>query len=414
MQKLKILQDLARVGDTKLLLFVIDGVGGLPHPETGLTELETARTPHLDALVRRSSTGRTVPFGPGVGVGSGPGHLALFGYPIEQIALGRGVLEVLGAEKAYRDGEVLKNGYDLMPGDLTARGNFATVDPATMVVRDRRGGRPDDATSDALVRLMSRQVHIDDVEITLFPGKGHRFAVAFRGDGLTGPLRDTDPQQDNLPVIAPQGVDAPHARAVTVAKLFLRQAHEVLGASKAPNYALLRGIGTPPSLPSVSELFGLKAACVALYPMYRGVAQLVGMKVLAAHSPAEQVARVRENLAAFDFFFVHCKGPDAAGHLGDFDLKVREIEAADALVGQLAELPFDVIAVTGDHSTPTLVMDHTYHPVPAALWSKHCLVDDVERLSERAVVRGTLGTIAARDLLPAMLAEGGRMKRFGA
>jgi 2,3-bisphosphoglycerate-independent phosphoglycerate mutase len=413
MKRLELLKALSRSADTRILLYVIDGVGGLPHPETGRTELETARLPNLDAFCKRSATGRSLPIGAGIAPGSGPAHMALFGYPATDIALGRGVLEVLGATRVYQDGDLLSADFELGAGDLSARGNFAIVEPGSQVVRDRRGGKPDDARNEALVQSLSERIRIDGVELFLFPGKGHRFAVCFRGEGLTGPLHDTDPQQEGLPVVSLASLSAQHSVSVRVVESFLRQAHEVL-AAETQNFALLRGLGLPPQLPSWSELYGVRAAALAVYPMYRGVARLVGMDIIPVATRDAQVEQLAANRDAYDIFFVHIKEPDAIGHLGDFDAKVAELERVDAHFARCLEVGFDVVIVTGDHCTPSVLKDHTGHPVPTAIASKNCLVDEVEAYHERAVIHGSLGTLPARDLLPYALGEAGRLKKYGA
>jgi 2,3-bisphosphoglycerate-independent phosphoglycerate mutase len=413
-ERLRVLQSLARPAESKMLLLVLDGVGGLPDPETGVTELEAASLPHLDALAARASTGRTQPIGTGIATGSGPGHLQLFGYPLSLSLPPRGVLEVLGAERCYHRGVQLESDFELTARDLTARGNFALVEPGTLLVTDRRGGYPSNAVNERLVRRLSEEVRIDGVEVYLFPGMEHRFAVAFRGDGLRGPLSDTDPLVTGLRVIEPQGAGSEQDRAIEVVNQFMAQAHQVLGHAQTPNYAMLRGIGTAPELPSLQELYRIRSAALAVYPMYRGVARLAGMTVLPTPSRADQLGQIEERFGDFDLFFVHVKETDSAGHRGDFDGKVKALEEADAFFGQLMDYPWDVITVTGDHSTPTLLREHSHHPVPTMVWSATCLADRVTRFTERDVLTGSLGTIPARDLLGLVLAEAGRLAKFGA
>ncbi|MCA9562307.1 MAG: hypothetical protein KC561_02405 [Myxococcales bacterium] len=413
MKTLERLRALARDAESKILLYVIDGVGGLPHPETGKTELEVAATPNLDAFALKSATGRTQPAGVGVASGSGPGHLALFGYPNLEIDLPRGVLEVLGATKVYHNGEATEGTFELRATDLTARGNFATVNEK-LIVTDRRGGYPTTEQNEALIQRLSSEIRIDGVELFFFPGKQHRFAIAMRGEGLRGArLTDTDPQQTGLEVRPPKPIGEERPRAVALIKELMSKVHDVLGTSE-PNYCLLRGIGTAPDLPSLEALYRIRAGAFAVYPMYRGVARLVGMEIIATDDRAAQIEQIKRHFDDFDFFFVHIKEPDAWGHKGDFDGRVSEMEKVDEHFGALAALPFDVIAVTGDHSTPTVIGDHSHHPVPTMVWSKNCLNDEVATYTERSVATGTLGTIAARDLMAYLLAEAGRFNKFGA
>jgi 2,3-bisphosphoglycerate-independent phosphoglycerate mutase len=417
METLRRLHSLSRPATTKVLWYVIDGVGGVPHPEHGhLTELEAARIPALDRFAVRACCGRTLPFGWGVAPGSGPGHLALFGYPNDQIELNRGVLEVLGAEKAYQGGSLVAGGYHLQRGDVTARGNWVSVEPSSWIVADRRAGSGlDDAQNEEMARELSAKVRIDGVQVTFFPGKGHRFAVALRGEGLGASLTDADPQREGAPVAKLEGLGTGDAtRTIEAVEELMRQVHELLGPRSTINFGLLRGIGGPPELPTLPELYGLRCACLATYPMYRGIARLVGMDIVECHTHEEQVTQLERHFDDFDFFYLHIKETDSYAHLGDFRGKVGVLEEIDPLFGRCAALPFDVIAVTGDHSTPSLLLDHSYHPVPTMLWSRGCLADDVQRYSEREVYRGSLGTLDARHLLPIALAEAGRFIKFGA
>lgn len=417
MDRLRLLSDLRLENDSKILFWVFDGLGGLPHPQTGRTELESADIPHLDAFARRASCGRLETLGAGITPGSGPGHLALFGYPLDRFELPRGVLEVLGAQQCFRAGERCA-GFTLRPEDLAMRGNFATLERVgdRLVVGDRRANNVTTEANHSLARALSAGVELDGYEVYVFPGKEHRFAAVIRGAGLQGGLSDADPQRSGL---APKRVEAARPEAQHTADLvneFVGQATEVLEVESDANTVLLRGIGTPPGLPTLPDLYGLRCAAIATYPMYRGIARLVGMDVLEAGSMAhaDQVRVLEENFERYDFFFVHIKEADNAGHRGDFDAKVAVFEACDSLFERALELDFDVVVVTGDHSTPSVLGTHSWHPVPTALWSKHALGGPNRAFSERECLRGTLGRRAADELMALVLAEAGRLGKYGA
>jgi 2,3-bisphosphoglycerate-independent phosphoglycerate mutase len=417
MDRLSLLSELCFENDSKILFWVFDGIGGVPHPETGKTELETAHTPNLDALARRSSCGGLEPHGAGVTPGSGPGHLSLFGYPLEHFDLPRGVLEVLGAEKCYHNGEEVAD-FVLQPTDLAMRGNYATLEQMgdSLVVADRRANNIATDVSDAVSRALSAGVDLDKYELYVFPGKQHRFAAVIRGAGLHSGLTDADPQRSGL---SPREVQAERPEAQHTANLvneFVSQASQVLKDEPQANTVLLRGIGTPPAVPSLQKLYGLRCAAIATYPMYRGIARLLGMDVLEVPSMkhADEVKVLEENFERYDFFYLHIKETDSVSHQGDFDAKVDIFEKCDPLVARALELDFDVVVVTGDHCTPSVFGDHSWHPIPTSLWSKHVLSGATDAFTERECYRGSMGRRASRDILPLALAEAGRLKKFGA
>ena len=391
---------------SKIVLLVLDGLGDLPHPDHGgRTPLEAARTPHLDALAPRASLGRIVPVAPGITPGSGPGHLALFGYDPLEVTVGRGVLEALGA------------GLALQPGDVAARANFCTVD-GSGVVTDRRAGRiPSETCARLVERLRESVPRVEDVEIVLQAGKGHRFVAVLRGKGLSGVVSDADPHQEGKPVPAARALESSQAadKTARVVNAWVRGATEALGGDHPANGVLVRGLSSLPQLPGYRERFGLAACAIAAYPMYRGVAQLAGMEVVSpGESPAEAFAAAAERWARFDFFFIHIKGTDMAGEDGDFEAKRQVIEQVDAaLPGLLASGP-DVLCVTGDHSTPVSMRGHSWHPVPVLVHGTRVFADGFDRFHEKHCRAGALGTFASRDLMAVLLAHAGRLDKYGA
>lgn len=418
MSRLDLLSDLKFKNDSKILFWVFDGVGGLPHPETGKTELEMADTPALDAFARRAACCGLEPGTAGVTPGSGPGHMSIFGYPSEELELPRGVVEVLGAEKVLRDGEPV-SGFKLRAGDIAMRGNFATTElnsEGVKVVSDRRANSIETSESARVCEVLSREISLDGYEVYLFPGKQHRFALVIRGEGLGGTLSDGDPQKSGLPVKTIEALDEEAEKAAELVNDVVRQATEVLEDEPQANTVLMRGIGTPPDVPTLEELYGIRCAAIATYPMYRGIASLVGMDTLEVGSMdhADEVATLEEHFDDYDFFYLHIKETDSWAHKGDWDKKVDVLEECDPLFERALNLGFDVVVVTGDHCTPCLLAEHSWHPIPTMLWSKTCLSGHSEAYSERECVRGTYGIRPAMDIMPLALAEAGRRNKFGA
>lgn len=401
METVELLKELAVPAETKIVLLVMDGLGGLPHPETGLTELETARTPNLDALARQASLGLTTPIAPGVTPGSAPAHLALFGYDAVKYQIGRGVLSAVGV------------GLDIKPEDVACRINFATMENG--LITDRRAGRiPTEEAARLCQRL--REIRLPGVEIIIEPEMQHRAVVILRGPGLSEHVSDTDPQVTGRPPLPARAL-APEAEATAdLINRFIAEVNRALAGEPRANTILVRGFGRLPAIPSFNELYRLRAAVLAVYPMYRGLAKLVGMTELpAGKSFSDQVAAVKQAWNDFDFFFIHVKGTDAAGEDGDFDRKVREIEAVDGLLPELLALNPDVLVVTGDHSTPAALKGHSWHPVPVLLASRWARPNPwVDGFGETACLRGTLGHLRSRDLIGLMLAHAQRLKKFGA
>ena len=401
-----VLESLVLEGKTKIVLLVLDGVGDLPDAgRGGQTPLEAARMPHLDRIVPEAALGRLQPVGPGITPGSGPGHLALFGYdPIETV-VGRGVLEALGA------------GVRLEPGDVAARANFCTLDSAG-VVTDRRAGRIPTAECVRLVGMLRHKAaSIEHVRVVLEPGMGHRFVAVLRGPGLSGDVSDADPHREGAPVPQARALAPTPAaeKAAWVTNTFVARAKETLHGESPANGVLMRGLSSRPNFPGYRDRFKLRAAALAAYPMYRGVAELAGMEVLpAGQTPADAFAAAAKHWRDFDYFFIHVKGTDMAGEDGNFGAKVEALEAVDQALPGLLALEPDVLCITGDHSTPVLARGHSWHPVPALVRARLCGADGAPRFHEKAARGGSLGLLASKDLIAVLLANAGRLDKYGA
>lgn len=401
MQAHEILRQLATPADTKMVLLVMDGLGGLPHQQTGLTELETAKTPNLDRLARENSIGLSTPLIPGVTPGSAPAHLALFGYDAFEYQIGRGVLSAVGI------------GLDLGPGDVACRVNFATLKDGVLV--DRRAGRIPTEEGARLCEALS-SIKIPGVEIIIRPEMQYRAVIVWRGEGLSDAIADTDPQVTGVPPLPARALAPEAEKTAAIVNEFLAQANKILADEPKANTVLLRGFGRLPHIPTFQELYGLRAAVIAAYPMYRGLAKLVGMEEKpAGQTVADQLASLKQAWNDYDYFFLHVKGTDAAGEDGDFDRKVALIEEVDAALPQLLALNPDVLVVTGDHSTPARLRGHSWHPVPVLLASPYARRNGwVDGFGESDAARGALGHIRSQELMGLMLAHARRLKKFGA
>jgi 2,3-bisphosphoglycerate-independent phosphoglycerate mutase len=394
-------RELQRKNDTKIVLLVADGLGGLPQKPGGKTELETARTPHLDELARRGVLGLSIPVLPGIAPGSGPGHLGLFGYDPLQYNIGRGVLEALGID------------FELGPNDVAIRGNFCTLD-AEGNITDRRAGR---IPSDVGQRLCEKldQITIPDVEVFVRPVKEYRLVVVLRGEGLAGDVHDTDPQTTGVPPLDPVARDDASKKTAQLCTEFLKQAREILKDDHPANFLTLRGIAKRPQIPTFEEVYGVRPAAIAVYPMYRGLARLVGMTVLDAGSTVDdQMARLEAAWNDYDFFFVHYKYTDSTGEDGNFAAKVEKTEAVDAAIPRITALGPDVLIVTGDHSTPSKLKSHSWHPVPVLLAADTARFDGSESFGESQCLRGGLGQFEAKYLMLLALAHARRLEKYGA
>lgn len=401
MADLELIKTISRASPSKIVLLVMDGLGGLPDPGTGKTELETANTPNLDRLAFEGTCGLSDPVSPGITPGSTPGHLALFGYDPVAFNIGRGVVEAVGID------------FELNPGDVAARGNFCTIDKAGFIT-DRRAGRIPTEKSAELTRLLDGMV-LDGVTVIVKPVKDHRFIAVFRGENLSPEVSDSDPQQTG---VLPDVVSAlrPEAEKMAdIANQFAMESRRILTGHAPANMVLMRGFSKYTRLPSMAEVYKLRAAAIATYPMYRGLSRLVGMDVLkTGPSIEDEFATLTSVYSNYDFTFLHVKATDAAGEDGDFARKVSVIEQVDAQIPRLMSLQPDVVVVTGDHSTPATLNGHSWHPVPVLLHSKWCRPDRLEKFSESACRTGGLGRIPATSIMPLAMANALKLEKFGA
>jgi len=396
-----VLRSLAIQTDSKLILVVIDGLGGLP--VRGKTELEAAEIPNLDRLASTSICGLIDPISYGITPGSGPSHLALFGYDPLQYEIGRGVMEALGID------------IPLTQDDLAARGNYATIDQGGIVV-DRRAGRIATEKNREICHFLGNEIkEIEGVRISIYPGKEHRFVLIFGGKDLRDDLTDADPQKEGLPAKGTEALSQEARRTAGVVNLFLKKANEVLKPFYPANAILLRGFSKIPHIPTMSDGFKLRPAAIATYPMYRGLARLVGMEVLeAGETLREEAETLKKHFDRYDFFYIHFKKTDSAGEDGNFKMKVKVLEEIDRVIPFILKLNPDVLVVTGDHSTPSLLKGHSWHPNPVLLRSNYIRPDGIRRFTERHCQKGQLGRFQAVHILPLMLANGLKMKKFGA
>jgi 2,3-bisphosphoglycerate-independent phosphoglycerate mutase len=398
------MRELSVKTDSKIVLLVVDGIGGLPvEGSGGRTELEAADTPNLDSLAASSDLGLSRPVAAGVSPGSGPGHLALFGYNPIRYLVGRGVLSALGV------------GFELGKNDLAARINFATRDSSGKI-SDRRAGRIPNEKAAPLVDLLNERMNLDGVETFVTHEKEHRAVAVFRGEGLSDALTDTDPQRTGLEPLPVEPTDesTEAGKSASLANAFVEQADEILEDERPANTVLLRGFGMHPALPSLEEIYELDAAAIASYPMYKGLARLAGMELLKeGEGIAGEFETLRENWDDHDFFFIHIKPTDAAGEDGDFERKSEIIEEVDAQVPGLLDLGPDALAVTGDHATPALLKSHSWHGVPLLLHSPYTL-PTANSFGERPCAGGTLGVFPAEEIMGLLMGHALKLNRYGA
>lgn len=385
---------------SKIVLLVVDGLGGLPHPDTGMSELETAMVPNLDSLASKSACGLTTPIAPGVAPGSGPGHLALFGYDPVKYLIGRGVLEAIGI------------GVEIRNGQIAARGNFCTLDEHGFLI-DRRAGRIPTSESTRLVDMLG-EIEVPDVEVSVYPVQGHRFVLTLAGDGLDGRVADTDPQTLGEPPLEAAALSPEAEWTARTVRSFTHQAREILMRNRTANMVLLRGFSGVPQLPDMGKTYSLNPAAIAAYPMYRGLADLVGMKVIPTGDTFDdELETLEENFDLHDFFFLHYKPADAAGEDGDFTAKVQTLEYLDARIPRLLEQGIDTLVVAGDHSTPAILGAHSWHPVPLMVKSSTTPGDWTKEFNERACSMGLIGRIPASNVMMIALSSAGKLRKFG-
>lgn len=393
-------KEISQPTDSKIVLVVVDGLGGLPID--GKTELEAARHPNLDKLASEAICGLTDPVYPGVTPGSGPAHLSLFGYDPLVHRLGRGILEALGS------------GVDVGSLDLVARGNFATIKDGLIV--DRRAGRIPTSETERLCAKINRELPgRPGTKVSLFPGKEHRFVFKVSGEGLADALTDADPQKEGKPPVPVKPLAQDSNRAAEAVNRFVTDVAALLKDEAKANTVLMRGFSKFPTIPTMGELFKLRPTAIANYPMYKGLAKLVGMDVQSVGPETTELFSTLEGrFKDFDFFYIHYKRTDSAGEDGNFEAKVKAIEDFDAFVPRLTALQADVLVVTSDHSTPALLKGHSWHPNPFLLAAKSALPDAVARFTERECSRGGLGRFPALQAMSLMLAHAGKLKKYGA
>lgn len=400
----EIIKNISRKTESKIIFLIIDGLGGLTNPETGKTELETAEIPNLNRLAKDSLCGLSIPISLGITPGSGPAHLSLFGYDPLKHKIGRGILEALGL------------GVEVQKNDLVARANFATYNYEKNIVIDRRAGRiPTEKCVDLCSLLQKKIKKIDSTKIFFHPGKGHRFVVIFRGKNLSEEISENDPQKDGLsPHLVKPLVPEAKKTAETV-NHFLSSTMDILKNLNPTNYVLLRGFAGYPNLPSITEIYQLRPAAIATYPMYRGIARLLGMTILPTGEKLEdEIKTLEENFTEYDFFYLHIKETDLYGEDGNFAGKVKKLEEIDSFIPRIEALRPQVLVVTGDHSTPSLLKGHSWHPVPFLLWSKDTPKNEVKRFTEKECRLGSLGLFPAQEIMSLALAYAGKLTKFGA
>jgi 2,3-bisphosphoglycerate-independent phosphoglycerate mutase len=397
------LSRLIQPAESKIILLILDGLGGLPETKGGLTELETAHTPNLDKLASDGSLGLSIPIKPGITPGSGPAHLALFGYDPLVHDVGRGALSAAGV------------GVKIKPGDIAARGNFCTLNAEGKII-DRRAGRLPNEESAPVVEILN-DIQVEGVEVEVLQVKEYRFTIIMRGEGLNASLRDTDPQKVG---VEPRPVIATNPEAERTADLFnkwIKCAREAIANQPKANGLTLRGFATDPELVSYEEAYGLRAACIAVYPMYKGVARLVGMDIIdfIGDHPEDEFSALTGKWHDYDFFFIHIKKTDSMGEDGNFEGKIKIIEEVDEALPILLSHHPDVLLITGDHSTPAVLKSHSWHPVPLLLWAPGMVLPDYESIfGERACARGALGTFPAVEIMSIALGHAGRLAKYGA
>ncbi len=398
-----LLKPLLKEANTKIIFLIMDGIGGLPRKQDNKTELEAAFKPNLDVLASEGICGLQIPVKTGITPGSGPGHLAVFGYDPIVYQVGRGVLAAHGIN------------FDLQQGDVAARGNFCTID-SNDIVTDRRAGRIPTEKSIELCRILQENIHIPHIEVFVRNEKEHRFLLVLRGDGLSSHLHDTDPQDIGKKPLEPRALQSDAEYTARIVYQFVDQAKKILKDQLPANMVLLRGFSVKPSWPTMKECYGVKSAAIAAYPMYRGLAKLLGMHALdTGETISDEITTLKQHWKEFDFFYVHIKKTDSRGEDGNFEEKKKVIEEVDQFIPRLRALNPDVIVVTGDHSTPSEMAAHSWHPVPVLLWSKHCRPDNVVQFGERACITGSLGPqFPAVDLMTLALANAKRLDKFGA
>lgn len=389
-----------------IVMLVVDGLGGLPDPKTGDSELERADIPNLDYLAQISEAGVTTPVLPGITPGSGPGHMALFGYDPVKYLVGRGACEALGIDM------------DLGANAVAARGNFCTLDVNGKII-DRRARRLNSNQSTNLVAKLNTIELSTDVSVEVRLVQDYRFVLVLRGDGLGHRLIDTDPQLLNVKprkAAAKNLRDRPSERTAGLIDSFLSEANSILKDETQANSVLLRGFSREPdNWPDFGHSYNLEPAAIAAYPMYKGLAKITGMTNLDAENDfGSELVSLKDNFGEHDFFFLHYKPADGAGEDADFDKKILRLEQLDDKLPSIMDLDPDVLIVAGDHSTPSIMGAHSWHPVPLLIKSEYTEHMGVANFTEKSCSSGTLGHLKATDVMILALAHAGKLKKFGA
>ena len=394
------IKDICQATPSKAILLVVDGLGGLPDPETRRSELETARTPNLDRLAGQSACGLITPVAPGIAPGSGPGHMALFGYDPVKYLMGRGVLEALGI------------GIDLREGEVAARGNLCTVDGDGLIV-DRRAGRIPTKESTPLVEMLDK-IEVPGVELSVYPVRDYRFVLVLRGENLGESVSETDPQAVGVEPLEAKAMSEDSQSTAEAANAFIASARRTLGNRSTANMVMLRGFSQLPHIPDMGVTYRLNPAAIAAYPMYRGIAKIVGMTVIPTGSSFEdELDTLDQRFGEHDFFFLHYKPTDSAGEDRDFGAKVARLEELDAAIPRLLDIGADSLIVTGDHATPSIMGSHSWHPIPLLVHSSLTKGEGISEFSERACIGGSIGHVPSTSVMMLLLANAGKLQKFG-
>jgi 2,3-bisphosphoglycerate-independent phosphoglycerate mutase len=317
---------------------------------------------------------------------------------------GRGVLSALGV------------GFDLREGDVAVRLNFATVDDEGRVT-DRRAGRPSDEENRRLVARLQSEVSPPEEGVELFfeGEREHRAGLVLRGTNPSAARSDTDPQETGVPPLHLRPLADGAEDSARLVQKVLNEASRILSDEPRANAILARGFAEYERYPSMADRYKLRSRAIARYPMYGGVARLLGMDVLPIPtSDDESIAALTEGFDQYDFHFVHFKAVDSRGEDGDFAAKVAAIEAVDELLPRIEALNPDVLVVTGDHSTPSRFRAHSWHPVPVMIASPWTRYDEDATFGERSCRAGELGIFPAVELMTLVLAHAERLTKYGA
>jgi 2,3-bisphosphoglycerate-independent phosphoglycerate mutase len=412
----------------KAILFIVDGMADRPVKELNWkTPLEAARKLSLDQIAKAGICGMVDPIAPGTPPGSDAATLALLGYDALKVYSGRGALEALGS------------GVKVQPGDVAFRCNFATISQKSVVL-DRRAGRISNEDATRLARSLSK-VKLGKSLNADFLFKNtiqHRAVLTLKGPKLSTAVSDSDPEKVGEKVLQVKPLDN-SSEAKSTAKILnelLREFQKVLknypvneerikhGLPPA-NIILCRGAGTIPNLKLLSEIYGVKAVCIAAAPLVRGVCRVAGMKLVyvkgATGTPqTDYMAKARaavQALKSCDLVLLHVKAADVASHDGKAKQKIEVIENIDRMAGYLLDkvcLDSTYLAVTADHTTSTVTGNHEGDPVPIAIIGPYVRRDDTKEYNERSCAKGGLGRIRGLDLMPILMNFLGKAEKFGA